>query len=1057
MVDSATTNYEFNRPAPRGPLWPLEASAGTGKTWTIENFVADYLAEGTILPEEVVIVTFTKAAAAELRSRVRNNISAIVRGENEADANRHYSSVEKDHLRRALANFGQIRITTIHGFAQRCLLSLGDQFGGISPNIDTKSFRKSVLGDVVRSLSPEELFELSSEPKFFDRAASLIELAASNPAGHFMASKQSIGADAVIALASKARKAIADRKEFLGITSYDDLLVRLLKRLRLVHDAETVASGIKVLLIDEFQDTDSLQWEIFKTIESRGHLKAFVVVGDPKQAIYGFRGGDVQVYREAVPMGSANFLAGNRRSTQAFVDASNIFFEHADFGLKLGINNQGLPIIDGLVANSVEIPYHRVEAKGQLREHALGPAWFFRDVKGRNAQEVKRNILRDISGYVESVVGHDQIPDPETGELRVVEYSDICVLGSSNAIVRKYADAFHSAGIPASVLGGSNVLGTNSAIQWRMLLEAIQHPSKTSSARLYGASWFAGRTLAEVARNRNDDLWLAELQKTLVNWHSYFVNGERREFFDRVIEESNVLHFLSGLSLGARNITDIRHVAEILSERSYSSFDELLEFLDENSHGNSDDGSDSETEGGEWTRRVDGDRPAVRLMTIHKSKGLQFPIVLLPYLDDYLDLRESTTAYRAYREGIGLTLLDATATGGTAGASMKKALKKSEQMRAGYVALTRAQVRNVLWTWKEGSSQPLFSSHAEREMMCKKSSLFGWDGRIAKKDSQSDVETEVPREPNLAISARKIGIAPGRFSFTTITNALSAPVETDVVPDSEPIDSEGSVTLITSLSVDTRPEVRGSAILGKVVHRVLERLDSDIGDEKIYELVQGAAEEFGLSLSTKAVEASDIVELVKTAIYGDLGSAAPGKRLVDFRSPSRLPEVGFDLTLRQGVTVSAIMATLQEHLSEDVNFAEWLRSIQVQDRDLPGFLTGSIDAILATGEAESPKFLIIDYKSNRLSEQGPQGYGVDSMRQSMSDHHYQLQALLYLVALHRYLRSRLGGTYDYETYVGGAAYLYIRGMRREVPGAGVMHLKPSSACIEALSNLFDGN
>jgi exodeoxyribonuclease V beta subunit len=74
----------------------------------------------------------------------------------------------------------------------------------------------------------------------------------------------------------------------------------------------------------------------------------------------------------------------------------------------------------------------------------------------------------------------------------------------------------------------------------------------------------------------------------------------------------------------------------------------------------------------------------------------------------------------------------------------------------------------------------------------------------------------------------------------------------------------------------------------------------------------------------------------------------------------------------------------------------------------------------------------------------------------MSDHHYQLQAVLYLVALHRYLRSRLGSTYDYDTHVAGAAYLYIRGMRAEVPGAGVMHLKPSAACITALSDLFDG-
>ena len=148
-----------------------------------------------------------------------------------------------------------------------------------------------------------------------------------------------------------------------------------------------------------------------------------------------------------------------------------------------------------------------------------------------------------------------------------------------------------------------------------------------------------------------------------------------------------------------------------------------------------------------------------------------------------------------------------------------------------------------------------------------------------------------------------------------------------------------------------------------------------------------------------------------------------------------------------------LIGLINKYLSKDPNFASWLDGLDVLDLNIEGFLTGSIDAVLSL---DGDSFLVVDYKSNRLSAENSTGYSEELMRRAMSEHHYQLQAIIYLVALHRYLRSRLGSSYSYEQHVAGASYFFLRGMREDVPGAGVITLRPPAECILELSNFFDG-
>ena len=1055
-LDPTTEGYRFSRPAPEGKLWPLEASAGTGKTWNIENFVADYLARGVATPEEIVIVTFTRSATAELRARIRQNIADIVSGNRsqEQAALYPYQPDEVSILKDALGKFGQIRISTIHGFAQRTLSLLGEPLGTMTTEVDSPRFRSSVLGDVIRGLPSDELAKLTAIDGYQKTTLELLRIDSLTPNGEFFASAPTAETELIIGLAEKTRRAIVERKKQLGLSGYGDLLTRLNDRLSRDRDALTVARTMKVLLIDEFQDTDSVQWEIFQKIQACQTLAAFVVVGDPKQSIYGFRGGDVQVYREAVGDGEVNVLSGNRRSSAALVDAANEFLGGHSYGFTFPGESGHLELAEGLEVRSVDIQYERVEAVGDLQDVTDGPAWLFRDVQGSTAPVVQRRTRLDLPGYIAGVVSSDTIPDPKTGIPRPISYSDICILANSNNLISDYLRVLHDAGIPASVVGGGNVFTSDAATQWRWLLGAIARPSRVTSARLLTWTWFGGERPGDIAAHRDSDTWFAAAQEKLFAWHALFADGDRFAFYDTILRDSRVLSFLAQHSVAERHITDVMHIAEILRQRPTDSLDMLVEFLQESIAAGQGDEEETDTVSGSWSRRIDSDAPAVQLMTIHQSKGLQFPIVLIPYLGASFGQSETVMAYRAHRDGKPVTLIDMTVTKGTPGAAVKSAVKGAEHKRKGYVALTRAQVRNVMWTSNLSKAPGILRDYEWRYTRAEKGTTFGWD---LTPHAEIPLPTAHHEPRRSATSRRNFGPAPRRLSYTAITDLVTGGIDDGSPADREPTDSLGSVSSATSATPGEFQGLTGSALLGKVVHRVLQTINVANGEDRtvIQPAVTAAADEFGFvldRLEKNAWSTSDVVDLVIRSLTGQLGDVAPGTTLADYGDERRLPEMGFDFNLGDGVTVASLFAVLRKHLANDPLCGPWLHGLSLSDKELAGFMTGSIDAVLAAGDADSPQFFIVDYKSNGLKD-----FSVEALRSAMSTHHYQLQALIYLVALHRFVRSRLGAAYDYDTHIAGAAYLFLRGMKPDVPGAGVVHLRPSKQCIEDLSNLLNGD
>ena len=274
-----------------------------------------------------------------------------------------------------------------------------------------------------------------------------------------------------------------------------------------------------------------------------------------------------------------------------------------------------------------------------------------------------------------------------------------------------------------------------------------------------------------------------------------------------------------------------------------------------------------------------------------------------------------------------------------------------------------------------------------------------------------------PSDKELALAAIE-RILPGPkslLSYTKFTSSLRTVFDVESLPDSEPDTSEGATATVGDVAKSDAPMLRGSLLLGKVVHRVLQTINLDEGEARpiIEQRVREAAEEFGLALDLPlnngySVTTESLIDLVSTALTGDLGEVAPGKTLAFFGDGRRLPEMGFDAIVSDQFSVRKFIAIAKEHLSADPVFTNWLATLNVEEVTLNGYLSGSLDAVLALGEPDSPSFLVVDYKTNRLSSSTTSGYGQEVMINAMSKHHYQLQALIYLVALHRFLRSRVG-------------------------------------------------
>jgi exodeoxyribonuclease V beta subunit len=1158
------TRFDLADPLPGGKL-AIQASAGTGKTYTLADLATRFVAEGRASASELLIVTFTRAATDDLRTRVRDRVveaaEHLVSARPAPPGDELLSllsstgdSEQLGRLQRAVSEFDAATVTTIHGFAKQVLGALGVS-AGADPDArldaDSSTLIRDTCADVLIATAvggrPVDLLPdletLYQATELADGRPDLVLVPAADQPGAAPSHTLLRG------LVEESVALVALRRRQRGTLSFDDVLTQLRDALcgpGGVSAAASLRSRFRVVLIDEFQDTDPVQWQIFSTLfDGTDTGTSLILVGDPKQAIYAFRGADVHTYLRAVGDGAfttRRSLLTNWRSDDSVLTSLDVLFDGATFG------SPDIPFVPVRPAEVNRRRYLLAEGGQPL------PALSLRLAVGEGIRRYKnkdhlviresatQTIYADLVAAVIRLLDEGRLPDVSEGGddgHRPVRPPDIAVLVGMHSEAADVQAALAEQGIPAVVTRGGSVLQAPAADQMRWLLHALSRPADPRRVRMYALSWFAGRSATEVASMAEADM--EAMQEQLRQWSEMLGTHSVADTFARVWAESGVVPRVLGAADGDRNMTDLDHLVELLEGLSTSGrtgVAGLLSVLDTEPQRE----DDTEVDGDVSARRIASESASVQIMTVWAAKGLEFPVVCLP------------TLWRPPRDRAPLVYLDPESGRRTfdvsAGAEWpdeetaltrrRLAAEESagERLRLLYVALTRAQHHTVVW-WaqmdRSGQSalaHVLFARHGAAidpeafgapavPVPADRAIVAHFDPLVAAAQGTVAVEiidqrppatkrwappTGDLQRPELAVATlRRIPDRwRQRWSFSAIVDhaavgrfdphdaSMSDQGAGDEQEPGEPtleIGATGSAGL-TSAQAEAQADrdVPTSALadlpagtaFGTMVHSILEEVDfnSDRLDEELEEAIDRQLRWRTVDLTpvipagaTVAQGRSLLVSGLRGAIETPLGPVCGGIRLADIGVEDRLAEVSFDLRLAEAgalPSVRAIGTSVLDHLDLDHPLTGWATGLAEGSIEVSvgGHLTGSIDLVMRVpGGPAGPRFVVADYKTNALHLRGmpvgPADYGTDRLVSAMEEHDYPLQALLYAVALHRYLRWRLP-SYRPEAHLGGVAYLFLRGMAGSgaVSGtggpAGVFEWAVPPALVVSLSDLLDG-
>ena len=1084
------TAFDPAGPLPTGTVL-LEASAGTGKTHAIAALATRYLAEGEVAADRLAVISFSRIASVELRSRVRERLlatrdllSAARRGQlpstlDETDAllvdgdpeillDRHARLVT------ALATLDGAAIMTIHEFCQAMMAELG-VLAEADPQATLVEDVSILLDQLTDDLYLQRYGSVAEGPPFDLATARMLAREAIELGEARLVPSDAQGAAAErLRFAHEVRGHLAERKRRLGVYTFDDQLLRLrdsLTRATSQAAVERLRRRCQVVLVDEFQDTDPVQWSILHRAFD-GH-RPLVLIGDPKQAIYGFRGADVTAYQQAVATAAEQYsLTVNHRADPAVVTATNALFG----GVTLG--------------EGIEVP--RVEAartSSRLHGEAVAPARVrcIAPQDPLDAASARAWVNADLVAEVVRMLSGSTLLEAGEGT-RALRAADIAVLVSTNRRGRELAEALTAAGVAVAFSGSDSVFSSVAADDWLTLLRALVEPRRQHT-RAAILTDFLGGDLGEVATATDAQLagWGAVLQ----NWSRLLEREGVAALFAAVQQQSNLVERVLAQPFGERRVTDYRHLAELLHAR-YSSGQRgqaLVSWLAET--------VTSVEQTADRTRRLETDRHAVQIMTVHKAKGLQFPIVLVPQAAD-LHLGDDEGGKLVFHSDDGERVLD---LGGLGTPGRAERLRRhdleaaADRLRSLYVAITRAQSQVTVWwartkrnTEASGLHRLLFCDHrgtpAPAYPTDRHPRELEWlaGSGIAVEDCPTPRETRLPatREPAARLVAphwdRQIDQLWRRTSYSGLTAAVHAHGAVGLaelpVLDDEPID-EPPAGALAARRPSPMADLPGGTAFGSLVHHILENLDwyaPQPGDEPALRERLRVATTLALSRYPLAgVETEQLSAALLPSLLTGLGRLADGRSLAQLPITDRLSELDFEYPLGHAhstTTLAEIAGLLRRWLPPAdplAGYPDELERPGLAEQVLRGFLTGSIDSVLRVPGEAGDRYLVVDYKTNRLGGQPElllEHYRPEAMAQEMIRSHYPLQALVYCVALHRFLSRRLPG-YRPEQHLGGVGYLFVRGMAGRPEGGataepetGVFSWLPPAGLVVELSELI---
>ncbi len=1087
-------------PQPRSTT-VLEASAGTGKTFTLAGLVTRYVAEGAAALDQMLLITFSRSATQELRERIRDALQDGVRAledpgavgadDNEllhhlVDADPGELADRRRRLRAALAGFDAATIATIHQFCNHVLNSLGVA-GDTDAGVELVESLEDLVAEIVDDLYLRHFGNSTEKPKITrSDALEMARAIADQPGSQLRPVNAHPDTEPAVRLRF-ARDFVAElerRKRLRGVLGYDDLLTRLANALDSPESpaAARMHGRWSVVMVDEFQDTDPVQWQVIdRAFRGRSTL---ILIGDPKQAIYAFRGGDIVTYLQAARTAGDRFTLGtNYRSDDVLVDRLQMLMGGAELGdpdivvrdvraSHRGHRLEGAPHNDPFRLRVVSREQFHLEGTDTLRSEILRP-----------------HIFADMAADIRALLAGGARYDG-----RELEARDIAVI-TAHSGARECFQALLTAGVPAVFAGDTDVLLSPAADDWLCLLEAIDQPHRPGMVRAAAATMFFRNTAADLALG-GDEL-TDRVADTLRQWADHAREAGVAAVFEAAKLAGMGRDVLSWAG-GEREMTDMAHVTELLHEtaqREHYSLGALRDWL----RTQRDEGARAK----ERSRRLDSEAEAVQVMTVWGSKGLQFPIVYLPLaFNRHLRSEDLIRFHDGEQRCLHVGGKQSPELAPAQGAGADEA--RGEELRLCYVALTRAQSQVVAWwapSWDEpngglsrllrgrGPGEAVVPTRCEpAKIECAEALplLQRWEtlGALTIEASEVACAAGLPApEPPAGLGVRHfhrgIDTSWRRTSYSGLVRAAQDSVGVSSEPEVVELDDEvADIALVTPAAGADLPspmaDLPTGAKFGSLVHAVLETADPMAPD--LTAELRAQIDEHSVWWPVD-VPGADLAAALIPLHDTPLGPLADGRTLRQIGLRDRLCELDFEFPLAGGdlrtevpdVRLADVGRLLAAHLPGDDPMAEYvdrLTDATLGRQPLRGYLSGSLDVVLRipTGPSEH-RYLVADYKTNWLGEPGrpltAADYTPARMAEAMLHSDYPLQALLYSVVLHRFLRWRLPG-YDPERHLGGVLYLFVRGMcgpdtpTADGMPAGVFGWRPPAALVIALSDLLDG-
>lgn len=842
---------------------------------------------------------------------------------------------------------------------------------------------------------------------------------------------------------AEIRETVAKEKRRRGELGFDDMLSRLDSALR-SESGDALAAAIRtrfpVAMIDEFQDTDPQQYRIFRRIWQHQPDTALLLIGDPKQAIYAFRGADIFTYMKARSEVSAHYtLDTNWRSAPGMVNSVNRLFGLMD---------------DAFMFR--EIPFQPVkyaEKNQSLRFEFYGetqPAMTMWLMEGEScgigdyqsymaqvcAAQIRDWLKAGLRGKAMLISGHDARP---------VSAADISVLVRSRQEAAQVRDALTQLAIPSVYLSNrDSVFETLEAQEMLWLLQAVMAPEKENTLRSALAASMMGLNARDIDMlNGNENAWDRVVDE-FVGYRQIWQKRGVMPMLRALMSARQIAENLLATAGGERRLTDILHISELLQEAASQLESEhaLVRWLSQHI-------LEPDSNASSQQMRLESDSHLVQIVTIHKSKGLEYPLVWLPFITNF---RVQDQAFYHDRNSFEAVLDLSEANESVA---LAEAERLAEDLRLLYVALTRS-----VWHCSLGVA-PLVRRRGDKkgDTDVHQSAL----GRLLQKGEPMDaaglrsaidavcdenivcrIPDAVSMEPlpgtvasEASLNARRVQRTPGDNWRVTSYSGLQQRghgIAQDLMPRLD-IDATGVGEVVEEPELTPHQFPRGASP-GTFLHSLFEDLDFTQPVEAAW--VQEKLELGGYDADWEPV----ITAWVTAILHAPLNET--GVSLSQLSAREKQVEMEFYLPISQPLIAENLDALIRQFDPLSAGCPP-LEFTQVR-----GMLKGFIDLVFR----HNGRYYLLDYKSNWLGENSA-AYTPEAMAAAMQAHRYDLQYQLYTLALHRYLRHRIAD-YDYERHFGGVIYLFLRGVDSKQPQQGIYTTRPAGELITRMDEMFAG-